>query len=62
MIISNVAIAGLPMPNPMNWSFFTPGIVSSLEASLKRMGVESIELYQVCHTPLLLWQTRLLGG
>jgi aryl-alcohol dehydrogenase-like predicted oxidoreductase len=34
------------MPNPMNWSFFTPGIVTSLRASLERMGVDSIELYQ----------------
>lgn len=38
---------GLPMPNPMNWSFFTPGIEHSLRESLKRLGVDSVELYQV---------------
>ena len=38
--------SGLPLPSPMNWSFFTPGIVTSLKASLKRMGVESVELFQ----------------
>ncbi|KAG7562818.1 hypothetical protein FFLO_01773 [Filobasidium floriforme] len=42
-----LATKWLPMPNPMNWSFFTPGIVTSLRASLERMGVDSIELYQI---------------
>jgi hypothetical protein len=31
----------------MNWAIFSPGIVSSLKESLKRMGVDNVELYQV---------------
>lgn len=39
--------AGLPFPTPLNWQILRPAIVYSCQESLKRMGVEQVELYQV---------------
>lgn len=42
-----IATKWLPVPGILNYSFFTPSIVSSCKESLKRLGVESVELYQI---------------
>jgi aryl-alcohol dehydrogenase-like predicted oxidoreductase len=50
-----IASKWLPLPTPRNPFLFTPGLVSGLKKSLARLGVESIDLYQVN-----LWQASSL--
>ena len=40
----------LPFPRPANFFVFTPNCVEALKKSLKRLGVDSVALYQVSGT------------
>lgn len=42
-----IATKWLPLPTPRNPFLFTPGLVSGLKRSLARLGVDSVDLYQV---------------
>jgi len=45
-----IATKYLPFPRPAHVFFFSPGIISACQKSLKRLGVKSIDLYLV-HAP-----------
>lgn len=46
-----LATKWFPLPSPRNPFLFKPGLVSGLKKSLERLGVESVDLYQVRHSP-----------
>ncbi|CED82563.1 aldo-keto reductase family [Phaffia rhodozyma] len=47
----HIATKWLPIPSPSNPFFFTPGLVSGLKKSLARLGLDSVDLYQI-HGPI----------
>ncbi|WVQ99401.1 hypothetical protein IAU59_006534 [Kwoniella sp. CBS 9459] len=42
-----IATKFLPFPRPGNWFLFKPPVVEHLKASLERLGLESVPLYQL---------------
>jgi len=42
-----IATKWFPVPTPLNWFFFTPGVVKGLKNSLDRLGLQSVGLYQI---------------